>query len=421
MARLQPLPKLPLPGAALLCLSLLLPGQGTETNLFHQYPDGTVQVENHTFADFQTYVRSDFFKTSGHRCGFSAKRARFRRTEGGAIGTECDCDLQRTKPLPLYEPSAHLLIPVVFHIIHCQDGVGDLSNQRILDQMAVLNEDYGAIPGSAGADGHNTRIQFVLAGITRTANDTWYMDQQEYTYKKALGWDPARYLNVYVNTASGYLGYSYLPQDTPDLTWHGVVVLNETVGGRDNGFYTYDQGRTLVHEIGHHLGLLHTFEGYGCFTGYEAGDLLEDTPSESTEHYGCTPSSSCETPDPIHNYLNYTDDSCMYEFTREQGRRMVCTLLTYRPFSWSRGTAPLTLLQPNGSENLRSGKETLITWSAPGLAGSILLELLKGEQVVGPIAQVPAAQSGFLWNVGSWEGGTAPAGAGYRLRIRPLD
>jgi hypothetical protein len=201
----------------------------------------------------------------------------------------------------------------------------------------VLNEDYRAVPGSMGAPDFDTKIQFELAGITRTANDVWFQDQNERQYKTQLGWDQDRYLNVYVNSSSGFLGYSYLPQDNVDKVLDGVVILFRAVGGRYTGFDPYNQGRTLVHEIGHYLGLLHPFEGYACLDGYDAGDLIADTNSENDEHYACTQTFSCGTPDNIHNYMSYTNDACMSEFTSEQANRAVCSLLNYRPLLYQPG------------------------------------------------------------------------------------
>jgi hypothetical protein len=109
--------------------------------------------------------------------------------------------------------------------------------------------------------------------------------------------------------------------------------LYEAVGGRYNGFGDYDQGRTAVHEIGHYMGLLHPFEGSVCQNGYQVADLINDTRPEDVEHYYCPTSAiSCGVQPNIRNYMNYTDDSCMQEFTREQANRMVCALLNYRPF-----------------------------------------------------------------------------------------
>ncbi|NIM82078.1 MAG: hypothetical protein GTO20_25090 [Candidatus Aminicenantes bacterium] len=276
----------------------------------------------------------------GKRC-LVKRRPPHHRKVSRPLADSGDCTLSRTVIKNEYWPMQTYIIPIVFHIIHKTDGTRNIPDQRIHRQVQVLNQDFAATMGSLGEKGYNTKIQFELVQITRTANDQWHNDQNEVQYKHALGWDQQRYLNVYVNTASGYLGYSYLPQEDSGDVYDGVVMNYEAVGGRDSGNAPFDQGRTLVHEIGHYLGLLHTFEGYGCYEGYEAGDLIADTHSENAEHYGCTQTYTCGTPDDIHNYMNYTDDSCMYEFTAEQANRLVCCLVNYRPLLFS--------IYPNGA------------------------------------------------------------------------
>jgi hypothetical protein len=178
-------------------------------------------------------------------------------------------------------------------------------------------------------------LHFQAAGNTRTADNEWFTDStaDEDAYKQALAKDPNSYLNIYTNDAGGYLGYAYFPQGSAGAYWDGIVLNYASVGGRNNGFYPYDQGRTLVHEMGHYLGLYHTFEdGAGCGNTYSSGDRIVDTNAEKSSHFGCSQTYSCNSlPDPIHNYMSYTDDACMYRFTREQANRAVCSLVNYRP------------------------------------------------------------------------------------------
>jgi hypothetical protein len=315
-----------------------------------------------------------------------------------------DCTMSRTIIQNEYWPSKTYTISIVFHIIHKSDGTGNISDQRIRSQVSVLNQDYGAIPGSAGERGYNTKIQFKLAGITRTANDNWFNDRDEVGFKRALGWDQNHYLNVYVNNASGYLGYAYLPQEDAGDVYDGVVLLYKAIGGRNNGFDAYDQGRTLVHEVGHYLGLLHTFEGYGCFEGYTSGDLIADTHSENDEHYDCRQTSTCGTPDDIHNYMNYTTDSCMYEFTPEQANRLVCSLINYRPQLYQiagTGTqAGITVTSPNGGEALTAGSTYTIKWSSTGSLGNVKIECTfnNGSDWV-VISSTTANDGAYSWKV----------------------
>ena len=352
-----------------------LPGQARENQdrVFEIKTDGTVKVEDMAFENLSGYLKSDYFKKSGKRCGTDTKRWQLKSLPLAGTG---DCTISRTVIQNQYWPSGTYTIPVVFHIIHKSDGTGNIPDQRIYDQVEVLNEDFRAISGSLGANGFDTKIQFQLAGITRTANNNWFNDQNEFTFKNTLGWSQDKYLNVYTNSAGGYLGYAYLPQELPNKVYDGVVLLYEAIGGRGDGPAPYNQGRTLVHEVGHYLGLLHTFEEYGCYQGYQAGDLIADTNSENDEHYGCFQTHSCGTPDPIDNYMNYTDDSCMEKFTREQANRLVCSLVNYRPSLYDvQSTQPsITVTSPNGGESWTVGSSHNITWTSTGAVGSVKIQ-----------------------------------------------
>jgi hypothetical protein len=114
------------------------------------------------------------------------------------------------------------------------------------------------------------------------------------------------------------------------------VVCYYRAFGRNSGFYPYHQGRTATHEVGHYLGLFHTFQN-GCAAAtppgcYTTGDRICDTNSEQSYHFGCpSGATSCGSPDPYRNYMDYTDDLCMTNFTPEQARRNRCTLEFWRP------------------------------------------------------------------------------------------
>lgn len=258
-----------------------------------------------------------------------------------------DCSLTANNPSPVYSPTFVYDIPIVVHVIQSSSGAGYVSPARIQSQIDVLNEDFRALPGSLGAGGVDAMIQFHLAttdpqgkassGITYSKNDTWFADGGQYW--NALAWDTRSYVNVYTNDAGGSLGYVPgvpqaggvgLPSDRIVLYWQ-VVGKNAPYGA------PYDKGRTATHEFGHYLGLYHTFQGscgaLGCNSG---GDLICDTTEESSPTFGCPAvKSSCTPFDPVNNYMDYTDDACVWEFTAEQVRRMRCTLEFYRTDLWT--------------------------------------------------------------------------------------
>lgn len=255
-----------------------------------------------------------------------------------------DCSANSTTILPVYDPTDILEIPVVVHILHRTNGVGDITDFKVQTQINILNQDFEAITGSNGAAGTNSRIRFKLAttdpqgnatsGITRSANNNWYNDTGNYW--SSLSWDPTRYLNIYTNQASGALGYvPYLPQTGPAGSSSDRVVILWTAFGKNAPIGPpYNKGRTTTHEVGHFLGLFHTFDS-GCGTQsscLSTGDLICDTERESSPTFGCPGNkSSCNSSDPIANYMDYSDDLCMDNFTPQQSNRMRCTLMNYRP------------------------------------------------------------------------------------------
>ena len=268
---------------------------------------------------------------------------------GEFLGDPSDCSQNLTNPTTDYDPTFFYEIPVVVHILMdngCNQGV--ISDQQVASQMDVLNEDFQALVGGNGENGVNTGIRFVLAdtdpdgnpatGITRDCNSTWYGDGG--SYWNSLAWDPHRYLNIYTNNTSN-LGYvPFLPANGGGGQVgqsNDRVVIQWTTFGRPGSSPPYDLGRTVTHEVGHYLGLNHTFAG-GCSASappncYSSGDLICDTwPEGSPNFSNCNEQTSCGGGTrPIHNYMDYSDDICMWEFTIEQMRRMRCTLPNYRP------------------------------------------------------------------------------------------
>ena len=219
-------------------------------------------------------------------------------------------------------------VDVYFHVI--TDGpAGALSNKMIRDQIRVLNTTFGG-----GEGGSQTGFSFRLAGVTRTNNAKWYEAKPgaEKQFKKALKQGDDGDLNVYSTSGYLYLGWAYYPQITVSNQSYldGIVIDWRTVPGASTAYAgAYDQGETLTHEAGHWLNLAHTFEN-GCS---EPGDFVSDTPFMAEPTGGCPEGKdTCPQPgtDPIHNYMDYSYDTCYTEFTDGQSQRMHVAWLMYR-------------------------------------------------------------------------------------------
>jgi hypothetical protein len=298
--------------------------------------DGSVVHDGVTYPTRADWYRSDAFQDHG-KCGSIAPPP-------VSLAAPDDCSMVGTTINPEYDDGRVLVVQVVFHLIERTNGVqGVLTDEMVQSQIDILNEDFRGIVGTPGEGGADTAIEFVLArfdpdgnpttGINRVVNDAYFTDPygSPNDMKLALAWDTSRYLNVYSNDAAGLLGYATFPAYEAGGPEDGVVVLWESVGRNSPGGPPYNQGRTLTHEIGHYLGLLHTFEG-GCGSGYNAGDLVADTEPEANENYGCPlGTTSCGgATAPVENYMDYTDDACMTNFTAEQGNRLRCSLVNWR-------------------------------------------------------------------------------------------
>jgi hypothetical protein len=148
--------------------------------------------------------------------------------------------------------------------------------------------------------------------------------------KASLAIDPANTFNVYTsNPGGGLLGWATFPWYYPESdSQHGVVILYSSVPG--GSAFPFNEGDTLTHETGHYLGLFHTFQG-GC---RRPGDYLPDTAAERTSTSGC-PVNKDTCPwgdvDPIHNFMDYSDDACMYEFTPNQRSFMNWAVNRFKP------------------------------------------------------------------------------------------
>ncbi len=298
-------------------------------------PDGLIHAGGKVYRSWASYFASDFFRDRGGRCA-TPSIDDVPPADGWVAGTAADCSLSFTNPAAEYGPSNGVfVIDVVVHNIAANNGTGFIDDATIASQIDVLNEDFNAINGTNGAGGTYCGIEFRLAGITHTFKNTWYNDRGN--YKSELAWDNNLYLNIYTNTAGGNLGYvEGFPQQGIHGTTNDGVVCNWQAFGRNSPLSPYDLGRTATHEVGHYMGLLHTFQG-GCGTSdcARSGDLVCDTNPESSPNYSGCSRSSCGSSDPVKNYMDYSEDACMNNFTPDQAARMRCSLIHYRESLWS--------------------------------------------------------------------------------------
>jgi hypothetical protein len=227
------------------------------------------------------------------------------------------------------------VIDVWVHVISKGAGFanGELSDTMIREQIRVLNDAYNGRTGGA-----NTSFGFTLAGVTRTTNATWFSQMAtsvdvELAAKTALRRGGNGTLNLYTVDGGPYLGFAYFPSILTDPAYaklDGVVVDWRSLPG--GSFAIYSEGDTATHEVGHWLALYHTFDGK-CGT---KGDYVADTPAEFGPAFNCPIGrDSCAGAsqpglDPIFNFMDYSQDSCMFEFTPGQVARMQAAWAAFR-------------------------------------------------------------------------------------------
>jgi hypothetical protein len=269
-------------------------------------------MNGHVFADQQAYIdsgaRCSTYQPTAFEVSLMSKREQSYIAEQAELGR----DVTATGGT----------IPVYWHVITNSAGQGAPTSQQINDQMSVLNAAYA-----------NAGFSFTLAGVDTTANDSWYTCSGgtcETQMKSALRIGSADDLNLYTNNmGGGLLGWATFPSDyTRSPQMDGVVVLAASLPGGNAA--PYNLGDTATHEVGHWMGLYHTFQG-GC---NGSGDQVSDTPAERSSAFGCpTGRDSCRSKpglDPITNFMDYTDDICMTNFTTNQNARINSQWSMYR-------------------------------------------------------------------------------------------
>lgn len=261
-----------------------------------------------------------------------------------------------------------IFIPVVVHVVY-RTSMQQISREQVESQIRILNEDYLKMSNTNGDNTHpvgaNCKIAFVLAkrdpnnnptdGITYTATNQTsfgFNDAVKFTNSGGINaWPRDSYLNIWVcNLGSGLLGYASFPGEPANVD--GVVCDYAAFGDMGTASAPFDLGRTLTHEIGHWLGLLHTWGDDDTDSDPCLGsDYIDDTPNQELPTFGCPAPNvivSCDNGpdggDMYQNYMDYSDDACMNIFTIDQAAVMTDVLNTIRePIKQSQALDPLPL------------------------------------------------------------------------------
>ena len=239
-----------------------------------------------------------------------------------------------------------ITIPVVVNVLY-KTNAENISPEQIQSQIDVLNEDYNntnsdrnKVPSVFSTVDGTVGVKFVLSTIIRKATTKKSWSANDAMKKSSMGGinptDAVRYLNIWsCNLGQSLLGYAQFPGGS--LSTDGVVILYSALGSKakfPGGTYTpkYDLGRTASHEVGHWMNLYHIWgdDGGKC----SGSDLVADTPNQGAENYGCPtfPHISCSNSgDMSMNYMDYTDDACMFMFSKGQVSRMLAVFASGGP------------------------------------------------------------------------------------------
>ncbi len=241
-------------------------------------------------------------------------------------------------------------IPVVVHVLW-NTTAQNISDAQVQSQIDVLNADFqntnadgSQLPAgfkSVASQGMNIRFVLARAPIHKYTKTRSFSTNDAMKSSKRGGSDPidpANNLNLWsCNLGGGVLGYAQFPGGSPATD--GVVILYSAVGSRalfPGGTYVskYDLGRTGTHEVGHWLNLRHIWgdDNGACY----GSDEVDDTPNQGGANYGCPsfPHVSCSNGsdgDMFMNYMDYTDDKCMYMFSAGQASRALAVFAEKGP------------------------------------------------------------------------------------------
>jgi hypothetical protein len=239
-----------------------------------------------------------------------------------------------------------IVIPVVVNVIY-RTADQNISLEQIESQIDVLNEDFSGTNTDASETPDifseliaDFNIRFVLHDVVRKYSNkkSWQLNDAMKSSRKGGidATEPDRYLNMWVVNQLGsgrniFLGYAQFPGGNPDTD--GVVIAHEYFGRTGKVAPPYDLGRTATHEVGHWLNLRHIWGDATC-----GNDFVDDTPLHNTYNFGCPqyPHYSTCTGTPIEmtmNYMDYTNDACMFMFTEGQKDRSLAVFAPGGPRS----------------------------------------------------------------------------------------
>lgn len=233
-----------------------------------------------------------------------------------------------------------ITIPVVVHVVY-RTAAENISAAQVQSQIDVLNEDYGntnqdksLVPTSFQPVDATIGVKFVLDRIIRKQTNKTSWTTNDAVKKSAQGGDnpvdASNYLNMWTcNLGQGLLGYAQFPGGK--AATDGVVILYSAFGRTGTLINTYNKGRTATHEVGHWMNLRHIWGDTNC-----GDDLVADTPPAATANYGCPNYPKYTTctggkPEMTMNYMDYTDDACMYMFTNGQKNRVLAVFSASGP------------------------------------------------------------------------------------------
>lgn len=293
---------------------------------------------------------------------------------------------------------ALVTIPVVVHVVW-NTTTENISDAQIQSQIAVLNADFrklnadaSLVPSAFSSLAADVNIEFCLAnvdpngnpttGITRTQTSTTAFGTNDQVKSSSTGgvnaWNTSQYLNMWVcDISGGILGYAQFPGGSASTD--GVVIDYQYFGTIGTATAPFNKGRTATHEVGHWLNLFHIWGDDG--TGCTGSDQVSDTPNAGGPNYGCPtfPKVSCSNGpngDLFMNYMDYTDDACMYMFTSAQAARMQALFAPggFRASllnSQGCGTVNTTCAAPTGlNASALTASSATLAWTAVSSASS---------------------------------------------------